>query len=64
MNFASIVLLGHPKYYPKFGYVQADKFGINLPFDVPTELCMVIELSKNGLKDVSGTVEYPKEFSE
>ncbi|TYR31764.1 N-acetyltransferase [Sphingobacterium phlebotomi] len=60
----SIVLLGHEKYYPKFGYKQADYFGIELPFDVPKENCMAIELTKNGLAGVSGIVEYPKEFHE
>ncbi|WP_317167502.1 N-acetyltransferase [Sphingobacterium sp. SGR-19] len=60
----SIVLLGHEKYYPKFGYKQADYFGIELPFDVPKENCMAIELTKDGLAGVSGTVEYPKEFYE
>jgi len=64
LGYKSIVLLGHEKYYPKFGYRQADNFGIELPFDVPKENCMVIELTENGLKGVSGTVGYPKEFSE
>lgn len=64
LGYKSIVLLGHEKYYPKFGYKQADNFGIELPFDVPKENCMVIELTDNGLNGVSGTVEYPKEFYE
>lgn len=64
LGYKSIILLGHEKYYPKFGYKQANKFGIELPFEVPKENCMAIELVENGLKDVSGMVEYPKEFNE
>ena len=64
LGYKSIVLLGHETYYPKFGYQQAYKFGIELPFDVPNENCMVIELIENGLNGVNGLVEYPKEFSE
>lgn len=64
LGHKSIVLLGHEKYYPKFGYKRADNFGIELPFDVPKENCMVIELTENGLNGVNGTVEYPKEFNE
>jgi predicted N-acetyltransferase YhbS len=64
LGHKSIVLLGHKDYYPKFGYSRADKFGIKLPFNVPKENCMVIELIDNGLKGVNGTVEYPKEFNE
>lgn len=60
----SIVLLGHEKYYPKFGYKQTGYFGIELPFDVPKENCMAIELTENGLVGVSGIVEYPNEFNE
>jgi len=64
LGFKSVVLLGHEKYYPKFGYLRADKFGIELPFEVPKENCMVIELAESGLKGVSGIVEYPQEFNE
>jgi len=63
LGHKSIVLLGHEKYYPRFGYEQADKYGIELPFEVPKENCMVIELTENGLNGVNGMVEYPKEFN-
>lgn len=62
LGYKSIVLLGHEKYYPKFGYQRADRYGIILPFDAPKENCMAIELTKGGLDGVGGTVEYPKEF--
>ena len=64
LGHKSIVLLGHENYYPRFGYEQADKYGIELPFEVPKENCMVIELIENALKGVNGIVEYPKEFNE
>lgn len=64
LGYKSIILLGHENYYPRFGYEQADKYGIELPFEVPKENCMVIELIENGLNGVSGIVEYPKEFNE
>ncbi len=64
LGYHSIVLLGHERYYPRFGYQQADKYGIDLPFDVPKENCMVKELVSNGLKGNSGTVVYPQEFYE
>lgn len=64
LGFTSIVLLGHEDYYPRFGYKMAKEFGINLPFDVPDENCMLIELAENALQFVNGTVAYPKEFYE
>ena len=62
LGHKSIILLGHENYYPRFGYERTDKYGIELPFDVPKENCMVIELVENGLNGVNGMVEYPKEF--
>ncbi len=64
LGYKSIVLLGHEKYYPKFGYQLAKKYGISLPFDVPDENCMAIELVENGLDGVSGIVEYSSAFNE
>lgn len=64
LNFGSIILLGHEKYYPKFGYEMTKNYGIKLPFDVPDENCMLIELTENALENVNGIVEYPKEFYE
>ncbi|MFT3903669.1 MAG: N-acetyltransferase [Niabella sp.] len=64
LGFHSVVLLGHENYYPKFGYKKAGDFEIRLPFDVPDENCMAVELKENALQNVSGVVEYPKEFYE
>ncbi len=62
LNFKSVIVLGHKHYYPKFGFVPANKWNIKSPFDVQTEAFMGIELMEGGLKNVSGTVKYPKEF--
>lgn len=64
LGYNSVVVVGHDKYYPKFGYQRADNFGISVPFDVPSENCMVIELSEKSLAGVHGVVDYAKEFYE
>lgn len=64
LGYTSVVVLGHGAYYPKFGYQRASIYGIRLPFDVPDENSMVIELVPHTLDEVSGIVEYPKEFME
>lgn len=64
LGFSSVVLLGHKDYYPRFGYQQCEKFGIQLPFDVPADYCMAIELTPDSLKGVRGIVEYDAAFSE
>jgi predicted N-acetyltransferase YhbS len=62
MGFNSIVVLGHEDYYPRFGYEICRNYGLSLPFEAADENCMVLELSKGSLKEISGEVEYPKEF--
>ncbi len=64
LGYKSIVLLGHAEYYPKFGYQLCRNYGIKIPFAATEENCMVIELVKDGLKGVTGIVEYAKEFYE
>jgi predicted N-acetyltransferase YhbS len=62
LGYSSVIVLGHKEFYPKFGFVPADKWHIRSPYDVPTDVFMGIELTKNGLKGIEGTVEYAKEF--
>ena len=62
LGFKSVIVLGHEHYYPKFGFEPAAKWNIKAPFDVPSNVFMAIELENDGLKNISGTVIYPKEF--
>lgn len=57
-----VVVLGHPDYYPRFGFQKASQFGVQAPFTVPDEAFMVLELKPGTLKNVSGTVRYPTYF--
>lgn len=63
-GYRGCVVLGHDKYYPKFGYQVSSKFNIKAPFEVPDKNFMVIELLEGGLQGSSGVVEYSKEFFE
>ncbi|HIX97550.1 MAG TPA: N-acetyltransferase [Candidatus Alistipes avistercoris] len=62
LGFGSAVLVGHPDYYPRFGYRPASVFGIRFPFEAPDECCLAVELLPGGLCGVHGTVEYPSAF--
>ena len=62
LGYGSAVLLGHPGYYPRFGYLPAHRFGIRFPFEAPADCCMAVELSPDGLKGVQGRVEYDPAF--
>lgn len=62
-GYQSVIVLGHPEYYPRFGFEKASKWGIRPPFEAPDEAFMAIELIEGGLKGISGVVEYPDEYS-
>jgi predicted N-acetyltransferase YhbS len=64
LGYKAIVLLGHQRYYPRFGYVKASPYGIKAPFDVPDECFMVLELKENSLDEFNGLVEYAPAFFE
>ena len=64
LGHQSVIVLGHEHYYPKFGFVPAEKWKIKSPYDVPTNVFMGLELEKDGLKNVSGMVHYAKAFEE
>jgi putative acetyltransferase len=59
-----IIVIGHPEYYPCFGFVPAKAHGIRWEHDVPEEAFMVKELRQGALKEVRGTVRYRPEFNE
>ena len=58
-----IIVLGHPEYYPRFGFAPASQFGIRWENDVPDEVFMVMALRPGGLDGVTGIVRYQREFS-
>ena len=59
-----VVVLGHPDYYPRFGFVPARPKGIDCEFEVPEEAWMVLELREDALAGRSGTVKFQPEFHE
>jgi len=59
-----IVVLGHPDYYPRFGFVLARPKGIDCEFEAPDEAWMVLELREGALAGRSGTVKFQPEFHE
>jgi putative acetyltransferase len=63
-GYSAVVVLGHPEYYPKFGFVPAHTFGLTCEFPSPPEAFMAVELESNALKGVSGLVRYLPQFAE
>jgi putative acetyltransferase len=58
-----IVVVGHPEYYPRFGFSYARAKGLEATFPVPDEAFLVLELVPGALNEITGMVIYPPEFS-
>lgn len=56
--FGAVVVLGHARYSPRFGFAPTAHFGIRCEYDVPEEVFMAIELLSGYLKNASGTAHY------
>ncbi|MFF4820108.1 GNAT family N-acetyltransferase [Kitasatospora sp. NPDC001309] len=56
-----VVLLGHPDYYPRFGFTRASTHGIGLTIDVPDEALMALALDADHPLP-AGTVRYAAPF--
>src|SRR4029079_10304974 len=63
LGFGAVVVLGHPTYYPRFGFVPSTRFGMGCEYDVPEEVFMVAELDAGVLRGASGKVKYHPAFS-
>jgi putative acetyltransferase len=56
-----VVVVGHPDYYPRFGFSSARAKGLEASF--PDPVFMVQALTPDALDGVCGTVEYPSPFA-
>lgn len=57
-----VVVLGHPEFYPRFGFSSELAGRIESPY-AGGDSWMALELVPQALHDVSGCVEYPPPFS-
>ncbi|WP_030554000.1 bifunctional class I SAM-dependent methyltransferase/N-acetyltransferase [Streptomyces exfoliatus] len=56
-----VLVLGHPEYYPRFGFVRASAYGIKPGFEVPDEAMMALVLD-DSVPVPPGTLVYPAAF--
>lgn len=64
LGFGAVVLVGHPEFYPRFGFRPAAHFGIVCEFEVPEEAFMALELQPGFLTGAHGTIKYHPAFRE
>jgi len=58
-----IIVLGHPEYYPRFGFKPASRYEIRSQWEgVPDEVFMILWLNESKARGVSGIAKYRQEF--
>ena len=63
LGIALVVVLGHPSYYPKFGFKKASERELANEYQAD-EAFMAIELTPGILNNYKGLVKYAPEFNE
>ncbi|TET31337.1 MAG: N-acetyltransferase [Anaerolineales bacterium] len=63
LGFVAVVVLGHPEYYPRFGFSTSSQFGIDSDYEVPEEVFMALELEPEALSGKTGRAKYHHAFS-
>ena len=60
----AVVLVGHPTYYPRFGFTPARPLGLQPPFPLPDEAWMALALHPGALANIRGQVFFPPAFND
>lgn len=63
LGYGAVIVLGHPEYYPRFGFVPASRFDLSSEYEVPDEVFMALELESGFLRGRSGTIRYHAAFA-
>lgn len=63
LGCGAVVVLGHPGYYPRFGFVPAANFGLECEYDAPEEAFMALELCPGYLRAARGRISYHAAFA-
>ncbi len=60
-----VIVLGHPDYYPRFGFQPASRFNIKSQWDdVPDEAFMILVMDEKAMHTISGIASFREEFNE
>jgi putative acetyltransferase len=60
-----VVVVGHPEYYPRFGFEPASRHGLVCQWEgVPDPAFMVLILDADAMAGISGVAQYRDEFNE
>jgi putative acetyltransferase len=59
---SGVVVVGHPDYYPRFGFLPGSPWGLRWETEAPDGVFMAAELSPGSLAGVHGVARFRPEF--
>jgi len=59
----AVVVVGHPEFYPRFGFKRASEFGVRCEWPVPDDVFMMMVLDESRMAAMTGLAKYRPEFS-
>ena len=64
-GFPFVIVLGHPDYYPRFGFQPASRYNIRSQWDdVPDEAFMILIMDDKAMRNISGVARFRDEFND
>lgn len=64
LGAVGVVVVGHPEFYPRFGFAPASRYGLRCEFEVPDEVFMAMALVEGPRRMPGGLIRYHRAFSE
>lgn len=62
LGYPLIVVVGHPKFYSRFGFRPASTYGVTCAWDLPDDVFMVMALDDTKMAAAAGAAVYRPEF--
>lgn len=63
LGYGAVIVLGHPTYYPRFGFEPSVKYNIKSEYDAPADAFMAMELEPGYLSGKSGIIKFHTAFN-
>lgn len=64
LSIGAVAVLGHPEFYPRFGFRPSSRWRIKSEYDVPEDVFMMLELTVDYLQDKQGVIRYHAAFAD
>lgn len=62
IDAGAVVVLGHPAYYPRFGFSRASTFGLRCEFEAPDDAFLALETWPGALDGRPGLIRFHEAF--